>query len=264
MLTLDAPRKAVRAAPCAPRPWSSGRWCDYFRRQRGALLLIPWERGAELTDAERDLIAPSIREFQQGEGLEGGHFFRRARSYAQTSGDLAYAEAHRLFMAEEQRHARDLARFLALAGIPLLTERSFLNRLFCWCSSRGGIELTLAIIAQVEVIAQVYYAALRRATGSAVLRRLCVQVLRDEKQHVRFQCERLAILRRARPAPLLALTHLLDVLLLAGAGLVCWCGHRRVLRAGGLGFVRFWREARRQFRTACRQKDPRCYSASVW
>jgi hypothetical protein len=249
MLTLDAPQRTVRAA-ALPRPWSSERWCRYFRR-RGPLLDIPWERGAELTPAERDLIAPSLQEFHQGEGLEGGHFFRCARAYADRA-DPAYAEAHRLFMAEEQRHARDLGRFLTLAGIRPLTGRAFLNRLFCWFGSRGGLELTVAIIAQVEVIAQVYYAALRRATGSAVLRRLCAQILRDEKQHVRFQAERLAILRRARPAPLLALTRALDVFLFAGAALACWYGHRRVLRAGGLGIAGYWREARRRFRTFCR------------
>jgi hypothetical protein len=200
-----------------------------------------------------------LQEFQQGEGLEGGHFFRCARAYAVTSGDIDYAEVHYLFMAEEQRHARDLARFLALAGIPLLTERSRLNRLFCWFGSRGGIELTVAIIAQVEVVAQVYYAALRRATGSVVLRRITAQILRDEKQHVRFQGERLAILRRGRSPLRLALSHTLDVLLFFCAALGCWWGHRRVLPAGGLGFFRFWREGWRMFRALARQKDPRRY-----
>jgi hypothetical protein len=224
------------------------------------LLAVPWQRGAELTLRERELIAPSLAEFQQGEGLDGGHFFRCVRVYAARSGDDAYAVAHALFMQEEQRHARDLARFLTLAGIPLLTERSFFNRLFCWCGGRGGVELTVAIIAQVEVIAQVYYAALRRASGSAVLCRICSQILRDEKQHVRFQAERLAILRRGRPAFLLALTRALDLFLFVCAGLVCWWGHRWVLRAGGSPFARYWCQAWRAFRTACRQNDPRTYS----
>ncbi len=261
MLALDVSPGVRRTAVACPRPWSSERWCDYFHDQRNALLDIPWERGAELTQAERDLIAGSLREFQQGEGLEGGHFFRCVRDHAERSGDLDYVVAHRLFMAEEQRHARDLARFLALAGIPLLASRSRLNRLFCWCGSRGGIELTVAIIAEVEVVAAVYYAALRKASGSAVLRQLCAQILRDEKQHIRFQSERLAILRRGRPTLLLALTHALDVLLFVAALLVCWCGHRQVLRAGGLDLVRFWRAARSAFRAAAQQKDPREYAS---
>jgi hypothetical protein len=211
------------------------------------LVAIPWQRGSELTEAERDLIAPSIQEFQQGEGLEGGHFFRCVRAYARRSGDLA---AHRLFMAEEQRHASDLARFLELADIPLLTERSFLNRLFCWCGSRGGIELTVAIIAQVEVIAQVYYLALWHATGSTVLQAICAQILRDEKQHVRFQRERLALVRRGRSGLVRSLTQALDMLLFVGSGLACWCGYSQVLCAGGFGFMRFWRTAWRRFRAS--------------
>jgi hypothetical protein len=258
MLTLDAPPRTVRAA--RPRPWSSRRWCDYFRRQRGALLPIPWEYGAELTDAELDWIAASLQVFQQGEAQEGRHFYRCARAYAAASGDRAYAEAHRLFMEEEKRHGRDLARFLALAGVPVLAEQSWLARAFCWWGSRGGLEPTLLVILMSEVIALVYYAAVRRATGSAVLRRLCAQILRDERQHVRFQAERLAILRRDRRGPLLALTHGLDALLFGSAALVCWCGHHRALRAGGLDFGRYARAAWRQFRACRRQKDPRRYS----
>jgi hypothetical protein len=259
MLTLDAPPRTVRAAPVRHSPWSSRRWCDYFTRQRGALLSLPWERGAELTPAERDLVAASLREFQQGEGHEGGHFFRCARAYAERC-DADYAEAHRLFMAEERRHADDLARFLALAGVPLLTERSLLNHLFCWGASRGGLELAVAIILPIEIVGSAYYAALRRASGSAVLRCLCAQILRDEKQHVRFQCERLAVMRRDRRRALRVLSHALDLLLFVGAGCGCWFGHRRVLRAGGVGLARFWREAWARFRGACRQKDPRHYA----
>jgi hypothetical protein len=244
-----------------PRP--SQRWCEYFHRQRENLLVIPWERGAELTPAEHELIAPSLREFQQGEGLEGGHFFRCVRAWAEANGDLEYADAHRMFMEEEQRHARDLARFLGLAGIPLLTERSFLNRFFCWCGSRGGLEPTLAIIAQVEIVAQVYYAALRRVTGSSCLRRLCAQILRDEKQHVRFQHERLAILRRERKSLWLMVTHWGDRLLFAGAALACWYGHHRVLRASGLGLAGYWRTAWRAYRAAFPQKDPMSYRKSA-
>jgi len=90
-----------------------------------------------------------------------------------------------------------------------------------------------------------------------VLRRLCAQILRDEKQHVRFLAERLAILRGGRNALLLVLTHALDVLLFSAAVLACWCGHWRVLQVGGLGLAGYWREASSRFRAVRRQKDPR-------
>jgi hypothetical protein len=244
-----------------PRPWSSRRWCDYFHRQWHRLLVIPWRGGAGLTPAERDLIVPSLRVFQQGEAQEGGHFYRCARAHAEASGDFEYAEAHRLFMGEEKRHGRDLGRFLVLAGAPPLTQMSQLARAFCWCGSRGGLEPALLVILLSEVLALVYYAALRRATDSPVLRRLCVQILCDEKIHVRFQAERLALLRRRRWRLLLTLSHALDAALFVAAGLTVWHGHRRVLRAGGLGFWAFCRRARQAYRTIARLKDPRSYQS---
>jgi hypothetical protein len=263
--TMVAPSAQQRLESRVARqqqPWSSRRWCSYFEQRRTVQLAIPWERGAELTPAERDLVASSLQVFQQGEAQEGGHFYRCATAYAAGSGDGAYAEAHRLFMEEEKRHGRDLGRFLTLAGVPVLAEKSWLTRAFCWCGSRGGLEPTLLVILMSELIALLYYAALRSATRSVVLRRLCTQILRDEKQHVRFQAERLALMRCGRRTPMLTLHHTLDGLLFVGALLACWCGHRRVLRAAGLGFLRFCRAGWRTYRTAARQKDPRTWKLS--
>jgi hypothetical protein len=249
----------VRPPRCVRQPRSSQQWCAYFIRQTHSLLPIPWEQGPELTPEEHVVVSASLPEFQQGEGLEGGHFFRCVRAYGERSGDWAYVEAHRLFMAEEQRHARDLGRFLDMAGIPLLRRQSRLNKLFRWCGSRGGLELTLAIITMVEVLARTYYAALRNATRSTVLRRICTQIMRDEQSHVRFQCEQLARLRRGRTQWLMALTDALDVLLFVCAGLACWWGHRRLFHAAGLGFVTYWRLSVQKLRSAWRQKEPRTY-----
>ncbi len=261
MLTLRDASPVSRSTAGRQALWSSGRWCDHFRSNQLALLRLPWEAGAGLTSAERDQIAPSLQVFQQGEAQEGRHFFRCARNHAESSGDLTYIEAHRLFMDEEKRHGRDLARFLTLAGVSILRKQSALARGFCWFGSRGGLEPTLLVILMSEVIALVYYAALRRATGSVLLRRLCGQILRDEKQHVRFQSERLAILRGDRAAPLLALTHALDRLLFFSALLLSWCCHRRVFRAGGFTFTRSWIAGWSAFRSVARQKDPRNYRA---
>jgi hypothetical protein len=213
-----------------------------------------------LSPDQRDWIGPSLQVFQQGEAQHGGHFYRCARAYAEQTGDFEYAEAHRLFMAEEKRHGRDLGRFLKLAGVPVLTKQSWLTRAFCWCGRRGGLETALRVILLCEVLALVYYAALRRATASTVLRRLCAQILRDEKQHVRFHCERLALLRRRRWRLRLALSHAVDRLLFAAAALTCWCGHRRVLGAGGLGLAGYCRQCRRAFAAVVRQKNPGRYA----
>jgi hypothetical protein len=260
MQALDVSPSARPFALSRPRPWSSKRWCDYFQTQRQAQLAIPWERGAGLSAADHDLIGPSLRVFQQGEAQEGGHFYRCARAYAETSHDLAYAVAHRLFMDEEKRHGGDLARFLARADIPVLGEPSWLTRAFCWCGSRGGCELTLLVILIERD------RGLHLLCGAAAGNRFgCLaRALRPDPARRKAACP---FPERApgdspphRPAELLVLTDAVDVLLFVVAALVCWCGHHRVLHAGGFEFGHFWCEAWRVFRAAARQKDSRNYA----
>ena len=95
----------------------------------------------------------------------------------------------------------------------------------------------------VEVLAMVYYNALRRATGSRALREVCRQVLADEVPHVRFQCERLALLLRRRGRLGRRLAWLAHRLFFTVVVLLVWAGHRRALRAGGYGWRRYWRAA---------------------
>jgi hypothetical protein len=239
---------------CAPshadQLGSALEWIAYFEQNAVSLLDVPWELDPALTADERAVVLPSLREFQQGEELEGGHFFRCVQRYGERIGDPDYIEAHRLFMAEERRHGRDLAAFLERAGVTLLRERSLRNRLFCWCGSLGGLELTLTIIVCVEAVAQSYYRAIRDATACPLLRRLCTQILRDEHSHVRFHCERLRLMRRDRPRWRLALSRAFDRLLSYLAILICWWGHAPAIRAGGYSFRRFAREVQTRFRRA--------------
>jgi hypothetical protein len=247
--------------PARPQIWHDSHWwCDFFHGKEKHLIRHPWESAPRLSPGEKRLVAKSLQEFQQGEGLEGKHYFRVVAIEARQSGDPQYAEAHRLFMQEEQRHARDLGAFLDREEIPRLSADSQRNSLFRYLGSRGGFELTASIILQIEIIAQAYYAALAAATSSPLLRSLCVQIMRDEAMHVRFQCQRLAYVRRRRSAPVLWVTHALDFVLFVGAWLVCYLGHRHVLRAGGQDTRGYWRTASAHRRRAAAAKDPRTYA----
>jgi hypothetical protein len=226
---------------------SSQEWHLYFEKNLRSLLDIPWHLGAELTAEETAAIAQSLKEFQVGESSEGKHLFRDAQEYAERTGDHAYVAAVRLFIAEEQRHARDLGRFLTLNNIPLaqttFTDRVFrkLRHLF------GGLEISIAVLITAEIIAKVYYAALREATGSAILRRLCDQILRDEVRHVQFQAEQLAKLRVGRRWLGRAATMALQRFLYSGTTLVVWLFHRKAVRRGGLSFWGWRRSCWREF-----------------
>jgi hypothetical protein len=229
---------------------SSTEWLQHFQRNAERLLPIPWERGAELTGFEARAIAASVAEFQRGESGEGRRLTRYAEAYARATGDHDYAAAIRLFIGEEQRHARDLARFLALNHLPLAcstaTDSTFrrLRHLI------GTLEVSIAVLITAELIAQVYYEALRRATASTVLQQLCVQILRDEASHVEFQAERLGILRARRRLLWYWATMLCQRGLFAATCSVIWPVHRRVFRTGGFTFGTYWRAAWRCFSDA--------------
>jgi hypothetical protein len=226
-----------------PRVRTSTDWFRYFEQNKQSLLEIPWHSGPELTVQQRLGLGPSVQEFQRGESSEGRHLLRYAEQYATTTGDHDYVSALKLFIAEEQRHARDLRRFLAINGIPLvestLSDRVFrtLRRLL------GTLEISIAVLITAEIIAQAYYAALRAATDSVILERLCEQIIRDEASHVKFQAQQLANLRARRGQLLYELTVTAQRALFLGTCLVVWVFHRRVFESGGQDFGCFWRGA---------------------
>jgi hypothetical protein len=236
--------------------WSSAQWSVYFRANGKSLLDIPWEQGVTLSEAERVAVAASLQDFQLGESSDGLNLLRVAADYAERSGDSRYPEAIWLFIGEEQRHARELGRFLQLAGIPPL-RRSWTDTLFRWLRRLSGLELFLTVLVTAEMIGKVYYKAVRRATASVVLRRLCDQLLRDEIKHIRFHVERLALLQQGRRPWRVWLARTRHRLLFGGTCLVVWWRHRRAFQAGGYGFRKFWEEAWREINAALQPIDPR-------
>jgi hypothetical protein len=121
------------------------------------------------------------------------------------------------------------------------------------------IESCTTVVVMAEVHALVYYGAVRRATDSVVLRRICERLLRDEVPHIRFHCERLALLHRRRGPIRRWLTARVHRFLFAGITMAVWVGHRHALRSGGFTFGRFWRTAWARMGAAWRAMNPRGY-----
>lgn len=240
--------------------WPSQRWVEYFRRNDASLLAIPWELGMALSPQEKEAVASSVPEFQLGESSDGLRFIEMAEHYALQSGDVEYVRALKLFIAEEQRHGRELGKVLDLAGIQRIGH-SWSDAVFRWLRHRCGLGLSVAVLVTAEIIAKVYYIAVKEATAAAPLRRLCDQILQDEVEHIYFQCERLAILRRDWPRLLLRLVHAWHWVFMAGTCVIVWRKHRRLLRRGGFGFFSFCRDVFRELRDAIGIMDPRSY---VW
>jgi len=244
---------------------TSAYWRRYFEANATSLLEIPWDAGPELTTAESAAIARSVQGFQRGESSDGRRLRRYAMDHSRRTGDIDYVQAIHLFIAEEQRHARDLGRFLTQNHIPLQRSNGP-DRVF-----RGlrhllaNLEISISVLLTAEIIAKVYYAGLNEATASTVLRKLCSQILRDERKHVEFQSEQLGKLQARRGGVLLAITTGLRRILFRGACVVVWVFHGRALRKGNLSLRGFWTWCRREFdeslqitlgtRDACRYRS---------
>ena len=240
---------ALVESPLSVEAEHSAWWCEHFRQNADRQRAIPWDEVAGLTDLQRRVLLPSLQDFQLGESSEGRHGQARAAAYANRIGDPHYAEAVRLFFAEENRHAAYLAQYLGSHGVELI-GRSWTDFLFRRVRRLMGLELLLTVLLTAELIGEVYYRAVRAATGCPAMRAICARILRDERMHVRFHVERFRFLRRGRWRLRTALQDGLWRCFFAATCRAVWFKHGRAMRLGGYGFRRFRDEAVRGWRRA--------------
>src|SRR5882724_4745477 len=120
-------------------------WLEYFRSNRTAGGLLPWQTSDRLTAQERECVGASIQQFQLGEGSAGAGFLRRGAAYSLRTGDAEFVPALELFIQEEQRHSGWLGRFLDLEGIPRL-KKHWVDRVFRRLRGLAGLELCVAVL----------------------------------------------------------------------------------------------------------------------
>ncbi|WP_165700614.1 4-hydroxy-3-methylbut-2-enyl diphosphate reductase [Alienimonas californiensis] len=245
------------------RRWTAAEWAACFqangvrRDDPAGPGAIPWpcpagERRPTLSAAERAATLDSIRMFQLGESGTGRFLQRCAAAYVAAGGDPDYPAALREFLAEENRHAAELGRFLDAEGVPRLQRGesrvagAFRASRRLVPASRLGLEWAIVVLLSAERVAIAYYAALRQATESPALRALCRNVLRDEVRHLRFQSAQLAALRVGRGRVGRAATAAAEGAALWGACAAAYLAHRRVFRRAGMG----WRAVRRRARAS--------------
>jgi hypothetical protein len=238
--------------------WTSAQWREYFARNCEESNLLTCEAHVRLGDREKQAVFKSIQAFQLGESSEGLHLYHCALEYGQKTGDVQYVEAIKLFIREEQRHAQYLARFMGLANIPL-TRKVFIDGVFRMLRKLAGLECSVSVLITAEIIAKVYYRALHDATQSNFLKAICSQVLSDEKMHVQFQAERLAIIRKHRKRPTLLITNFLQQFLFAGTIWVVWMKCKDTLRTANYTAASFSRECWQELNIAMRLMDSCIY-----
>ena len=213
---------------------------------------MPWMDPALLTAEERAVVSRAIQQFQLGEFARGRGFMRRATAHPVLGADPEWLPALQLFIAEEQEHSHILGRFLDRERIPRL-EAHWLDGIFRRLRKLAGLELCAAVLVTAETLAIPFYQALRDATHSPLLRAICVRILCDEVAHLKFQALTLRLIRRPLGRGARRIRTIGHLVLFHGTALLLWQQHRRVFRAAGWGFRRFWSEAHREFAMLERQ-----------
>jgi hypothetical protein len=224
---------------------ASDHWLDYF--QQNALEPdLPWNDGTSLSGAERWAVIRSIQQFQLGEGASGARLLRFAHRFCERTGNAGFLAALRLFLKEEQRHSEILRRFLDRERVSCL-PRHWVHGIFRWLRGLAGLELCLKVLVTAEILAKPYYAALRDATRSPLLRSICQRILEDESAHLRFQAFAIRQLQQSRLTVLNPLIKTLHAAFLLVTAAVVWVAHRRVFQSAGWTMRQFWAETLREF-----------------
>lgn len=234
-------RNLVAESTCA----TSYDWIEYFY-QNAPEPLLPWNDSVRLSAPERMAVIPSIQQFQLGEGASGSRMLERAQHFSRTTGDLGLVAALKLFLREEQRHSKMLARFLQIENAPCL-RKHWVDRAFRWIRGLAGLELCLKVLATAEVLARPYYAALRDATDSPLLKSICQRIFDEESAHLRFQAFTLSRFQNRHSRLSQALIKVFHAGLLAGTAVLIWVDHQPVFKAAGRTFCGFWKETWQEF-----------------
>ena len=206
-------------------------WRKYFLYNKEHFNHIHFSQ-SELSEAETEFITSSIQQFQKGESSEGLYLLKVAKE----TGDEDYLESIRLFIAEEKNHATSLARFMRQENIPLLKSH-WVDSCFRGLRRVATFENTITVVLTAEIIAAVYYRALKNVTRSQPLSAICKQIISDEEMHINFQCQTLHDLRLKNSGFKKFIYGLYRRVLMTGTTLITWFYHGSVLRKGGFSFT---------------------------
>jgi len=170
-------------------------WKRHF--ERNAVRTFPSGElgGLPLDPDQRVTLARSLARFHAGESGEG-RVAREIDRFHATGIDDDYRKALKLFVAEEGRHARLLAKCVhALDGELLKT--TWTERLFVRGRRLAGIEFKLLVLLVAEVLGIGFYALLSSRLPAGGLRALLEEVCADEEAHLVFHAAFFEVLCRS-------------------------------------------------------------------
>jgi hypothetical protein len=216
--------------------------------------LIPSDTSSPMDARTRRAFVRSFQRFALGESGDGAHLLRMATG----AGDPAYTHALALLVQEEQKHAALFLRALDHLDAPALPAH-WTDAVFTRLRHLIGLRTEISLFLIAETVATGYFHALADHAPDPALRALGRRIADDERDHVRFQIDRLRTGFRDTPALLRALIGGAWTVVAAGAATVIVVDHRAALRACGVAPRAYWRQAMRGFGEAARSVlvDPR-------
>lgn len=221
-------------------------WIRHFR-MNALEKRVDWNLSPTIKNTEIEVILPSMQAWQLGETSEGKNLIKAATRYAEKMDDPAYLEAIKLFIVEEQKHGNNLGRYLDLIGQPRI-KKDWGDSLFRQVRYfNASMEIwTLAVIV-VESTAQIFYQALKDATGCNLLKQICTDILIDEAHHIKFQNERLAIIYSGKTIQQKQLRKRMYKYAFYSISLTVWAAHRKLFKAGGNTFSDFQKKMQHKY-----------------
>lgn len=208
-------------------------WLAHFRanptRQRAIEAEVDWSQPCTLDAATRAAFVHSFQRFELGEDGDGARLLAKA----ERAGDVVYLAALRLLVAEEQRHSALFRRGLEHLGGDRLPAH-WSDGAFTLLRRSLGLRTEIALFLVAEVVAMRYFVALEQQAPDPVLRGIGRRIATDERDHLRFQVDRLRVGFRDAPAPVRAVVGAAWTVVAAGATAVLVTDHRAALRACGV------------------------------
>jgi hypothetical protein len=226
-------------------------WVSHFEHNpehhRAQEAQIDWQAPPVMSEGTRRAFIRSFQRFELGEGGEGARLLRMAAA----AGDPVYTAALQLLVVEEQKHSALFGCGLRHLNAPSLTSH-WSDAVFTRLRHLLGLRTEIGLFLVAESVAMGYFLALAESAPDPVLRGIGQRIAHDERNHIRFQIDRLRVGFRATPAPLRALIGTTLGVIAAGAATVLVIDHGAALRACGVSPVQYWGRAMRSFRVAAR------------
>lgn len=208
-------------------------WRRYFLANKRRRPEPRWEAPLELSRERCATLSESLAHFQLGESGDGGTLLRSARERVPGPG---FPEAAALFIAEEQEHARLLARLVERFGGSLVT-RHWTHTAFKTVRHLAGLDFEMQVLLVAETLGTAYYRLLDARCDDPAITDACALILRDEEAHLRFHADH--VRARGRGALSFAVFRLRLAVLLRAALLAAWLDHGAALRLFGWRFRDF-------------------------